>query len=161
MSDSNPASQHRADGDNKLVDFIAAVATALALCLSFFLFLRPSPMRFVSSTEFFEMTSTLVGGFALAAAAVLPWRHPVRARWGWAAIAALGVVFMYMANVAWDKVTGVDTCACGEADFSAAQQVVVLAVLWLLPTLLFMGVFHYLGLLIGRKKRKPAQRSAA
>ena len=153
MSDSNLVSQQPAYSDNKLVDFLAAVATALSLCLSFFLF-RPSPLRFVLSAEVIEMVSTLVGGFALAAAVVLPWRHPVRARWGWAAIAVLGVAFMYVAGVALDKITGVDNCACGEEGLSIAASVVMWAVLWLPPSLLFMGIFHYLGLLIGRHRRK-------
>jgi hypothetical protein len=153
MSNSNLISQHPVYNDNRLVDFFAAVATALALCVIFFLF-SPPHRRFVLGAEELGMASTIVGGFALAAAVVLPWRFRVRARWGWAAVAVLGVAFMYAASAALDKVTGVDTCACGEEDFTVAQQVVALAVLWLPPSLLFMGVFHYLGLRVGRSRRR-------
>jgi hypothetical protein len=144
MSDSDSLSRRPDYSDNRLIDFSAAAATGLALCF------------FLMSWNVFhllpdiEMASVQIGSFMVAAAVVLPWRGRIRARWGWVAIAALGVAFTLSALAAMDWASGVDDCACGEAPPSD----ILIALVMLLPALTFMGAAHYLGLLIARKRRR-------
>jgi ABC-type glucose/galactose transport system permease subunit len=76
--------------DNKLVDLAAAVFTGIGLCL---LDLSNHPTFLIPLTlkDILQSVSIRVGYFVLIALLVSLWNHKLSARWGWVAIATLGV----------------------------------------------------------------------
>ena len=134
--------------DNKLVDLIAAVLTGIGLCL---LDLSNHPTFLIPLTfkDVLQSASIRVGSFILIALLLFLWKQKLRAQWGWIVVAVLGLTV----------VAGVDEMISRannrELDFSAEFSPFPMEIiLYIMPSLLFMGAAHYVGLLIVSQRHK-------
>ncbi|HZI20140.1 MAG TPA: hypothetical protein VEY09_16265 [Pyrinomonadaceae bacterium] len=134
--------------DNKLVDLIAAALTGIGLCW-LDLSNHPTFLTALTFEDILQNASIRIGAFALVTLALFLWKHKLRAQWGWAVIAILGLVIVAGIN---EVVSRADDPEPGFfSDFSPFPMGVIL---YIVPALLFMGAAHYAGLLIVSRRRK-------
>jgi hypothetical protein len=137
--------------DNKLIDFVAAILTGLGVWWLIFSathsFLRPS----VLNAEEIRSMSVKVGSFSLAALILFLWKRKPRAQWGWIPIAILGMIITSVI----DEIIYRATATAEELNFMPAFSAFPLEIIiWLGPALVFMGIAHYIGLLITFRERR-------
>jgi len=135
--------------DNKLVDFISAILTGIGLY--WLNHLMPVPNLLIPPT-FFEILQSVflkVIGFILVAMILFLWKHKLRARFGWIVIAVLGLTI----TAAIDEL--ISRANNPEPNFFAAFSPFPMEIfLFIIPTFLFMGAAHYVGVSITSLKRK-------
>jgi hypothetical protein len=134
--------------DNKLVDFVAATLTGIAL---YWLQQMPLLNLVVPLTFFKILQSVLLKtiGFVFVALMLFLWKHKLRAQFGWIVIAVLGLTIT----------AGIDEMILRadnpEPDFFAAFSPFPMEIfLFIIPALFFMGLAHYIGVSIVSLKGK-------
>lgn len=134
--------------DNKIVDFVAAVFTGIAL---YWLQQMPLPNLVIPQTFFqiLQNVSVKTIGFVFVALTLFLWKHKLRARFGWIVIAVLGLIIA----------AGIDELILRannpEPDFFAAFSPFPMEIfLFIIPALFFMGLAHYVGVSIMFLKSK-------
>ena len=139
--------------DNKSVDLFAAIITGIALC---YLDLRQFPTFLVPLTYDVILQSALIriGAFALIAVILFLWRHPLRAKFGWVAIAVLGLIIIAGIDDKIQQATTDDPDFMLE--FSAFPMEIIL---FIVPSLLVMGATHFVGVQLLSRKRKEREKS--
>lgn len=133
--------------DNKLVDFVAAALTGIAL---YWLQQMPLPNLVIPLTFFETLQNVLLRtiGFVFVALTLFLWKHKLRARFGWVVIAVLGLVVT----------AGIDEMILrannAEPDFFSAFSPFPMEIfLFIIPALFFMGLAHYVGVSIMLKSK--------
>ncbi len=129
--------------DNKLVDFIGALLSAI-LIQALLIIPRYGP-------SLFDVTArlTMVGSFTLVALLLFLWKSRWRARWGWLLIAIIGAVvpalLIYILHLMFDaRLSPEDKNAGSEGIF------LVVPILCMVIAMPVMAAVHYLGLALRR-----------
>lgn len=137
--------------DNKIVDLSAAIITGLGL-LFYQSIIFPLSSFATSQTygEILQKVAIHIGPFVLSTLIFFVWKHPLRARWGWLPIAIMGLIILAKIN---DMIY--------EATIQERDREPILEglryieiYLFFMPTIILMGLAHYIGMLILARRRK-------